>query len=997
MEPSEPSEYHQQVSLKKVKLTPKPSSTKNQDLYHTPKMTFASKNKASFFDNLSSKSRAAFSKHIKVEAEDIAPIHEEALKTTKELENQNIIFFKTPEPKKDDISANVSQHKERTQQEATTIKPKTSLRVDDQVTVKKDIGTKSRSALKYQNLIQEIGLASRKKAPKEEDFIKDQKPKPQVQDDSERVKTLLKLNALQSDCFDVIWNFDENVIIAGPKNSGKTCLFELVVTKIFKKAKLSSLDSLKAVYISSIKSNCQKCAQQWKPKFSKVGLNVLELTSWNQNPTELSIQRYNEASIIITTPEKWNSVPQFAKNIALLFIDDIHFLGNSATFEAIISRTKAGSQYHKPRVIAISSASIPNLCDFAEWLQVSKNCVKTFGEEYRSIPIEKHVLGYPDLRNEFLFERSLNPKLPEIIQEFSSGKQTLIFCQTQRSSIEACEQLVIEMSQDPIQSDLQSMKLKEASTRLADPALRQFILKGIAFYSFCLSYEDRKLIEELFADGFIQIICTTLAFTLGSKLSAHLVIVKSTACYRHNPKGYCEYSSLEIDQMIGRAGRPKYDVKGIAVLMTSKNKLERPQLSEEADLESHLLDKIFEVINDEISFGTIKDFGMILEYLKQTFFYVRLQKNPTRYGRTNLLELAKKIVHELYRAEMIQYDINTNTIRPSKLGLTVSSHSLSLFTIRNFLQKSSSNCEIQGLLRLLSEARELKKIYYKLDEKKTLEDLNLRVKYPLQGPVSNSSKKCFILLQVGIGEISLENGELKRQTNEILNISSRILVCFKMCFFEKQMGQGYRSCLKLMKCISLRSWDEDSLGSLALLKQIPGIDTKLISKLFEAGLDSLEKLIKVAPQEIENICQKNPPFGSQLIRKAQQIPKLDVKFLHITSQQIKLHLFIASEEIASEKSGFEVIAEDVGGRIHFVQHLQLSHGDDINLCISELQVHMFPILLSFINTKYIGYDLKYLLYSDEQQIMKNLNKQMEKKEILERKWTILQQCSHSIN
>ncbi len=97
----------------------------------------------------------------------------------------------------------------------------------------------------------------------------------------------------------------------------------------------------------------------------------------------------------------------------------------------------------------------------------------------------------------------------------------------------------------------------------------------------------------------------------------------------------------------------------------------------------------------------------------------------------------------------------------------------------------------------------------------------------------------------------------------------------------------------------------------------------------------------------------------------------------------------------TEKNPLEVIAEDVGGKIHFVQHLQLSHGDDITLCISELQLQMFPILLSFINTKYMGYDLKYLLYSDEQQVIKNLNKQMDKKENVEKKWTLLQQCSHS--
>lgn len=83
------------------------------------------------------------------------------------------------------------------------------------------------------------------------------------------------------------------------------------------------------------------------------------------------------------------------------------------------------------RIIAVS-ATIPNIKDIAEWLEVASSDVKIFGGEHRAVQIEKHVLGFNMVKNEFQFEQSLNYRLLDVVRKYSEGRPTLVFCQTQK-------------------------------------------------------------------------------------------------------------------------------------------------------------------------------------------------------------------------------------------------------------------------------------------------------------------------------------------------------------------------------------------------------------------------------------------------------------------------------------------------------------------------------------------------------------------------------------
>ena len=79
------------------------------------------------------------------------------------------------------------------------------------------------------------------------------------------------------------------------------------------------------------------------------------------------------------------------------------------------------------RYVAIS-ATIYNIQDIAQWLDVPSHGVFAFGEEVRPVKLTTLVKGFPTTKTDFLFERRLNDHLRGIILQYSKGRPTLVFC-----------------------------------------------------------------------------------------------------------------------------------------------------------------------------------------------------------------------------------------------------------------------------------------------------------------------------------------------------------------------------------------------------------------------------------------------------------------------------------------------------------------------------------------------------------------------------------------
>jgi helicase len=159
-----------------------------------------------------------------------------------------------------------------------------------------------------------------------------------------------------------------------------------------------------------------------------------------------------------------------------------------------------------------------------------------------------------------------NAALDLAIDTIKIGKQALVFANTKRSAEKVAEDIAHKIkTNDKKLADLGNSALKALSTPTKQcERLSRCIKKGIAFHHAGLVAKQRELIEDNFRLGNIKIICSTPTLAAGIDLPAFRTILKDLR--RYTSRGMALIPVLEYLQMSGRAGRPKYDKFGEAII-----------------------------------------------------------------------------------------------------------------------------------------------------------------------------------------------------------------------------------------------------------------------------------------------------------------------------------------------------------------------------------------------------------------------------------------------
>ncbi len=223
-------------------------------------------------------------------------------------------------------------------------------------------------------------------------------------------------NAVQSRCFEAVYKTNDNVVLSAPTGSGKTAVMELAICRLMESF---SADQYKIVYQAPTKSLCSERHRDWQAKFAPLDLQCAELTG-DSDITQL--RNVQNATIIVTTPEKWDSMTRKWKDqrklmgmVKLFLIDEVHILKDArgATLEAVVSRMKSVRSH--VRFIALS-ATVPNAEDIASWLgkdDINQHLpahLERFGEEFRPVKLQKHVHGFQSSSNDFAFDKLCDTK-----------------------------------------------------------------------------------------------------------------------------------------------------------------------------------------------------------------------------------------------------------------------------------------------------------------------------------------------------------------------------------------------------------------------------------------------------------------------------------------------------------------------------------------------------------------------------------------------------------
>ncbi len=166
------------------------------------------------------------------------------------------------------------------------------------------------------------------------------------------------------------------------------------------------------------------------------------------------------------------------------------------------------------------------------------------------------------------------------------------------------------------------------------PDLSELVRSGVSVHHGGLDHRVRTIIEQLFIKSVLRVVvsvCTlrhsaegapldlaaravnsphlwlllffapsaTSTLGQGVNLPAHMVIIRGTTHWSEG--GMSEMTGSDLMQMIGRAGRPQFDKDGVAVVMTSDDKLATySQLLKGQHIESRLFERIIEHLNAEV-------------------------------------------------------------------------------------------------------------------------------------------------------------------------------------------------------------------------------------------------------------------------------------------------------------------------------------------------------------------------------------------------------------
>jgi replicative superfamily II helicase len=297
-----------------------------------------------------------------------------------------------------------------------------------------------------------------------------------------------------------------------------------------------------------------------------MGRSLVELTG-DVTPDIASIKT---ADIIITTPEKWDGISRgwkhrdYVRAVSLVIIDEIHLLGadRGPILEVIVSRMNyIGSQTGRPiRIVGLSTA-LANARDLADWLGIDKNGLFNFRHSVRPVPLEIYIDGFPG-RHYCPRMALMNKPTFTAIKTHSPTQPVIVFVSSRRQTRLTAKDLMAYCAMEDNPRQFLHMPEEELqmllNTQVEDANLRLSLGFGIGLHHAGLREEDRKLSEELFVNGKIQILIATSTLAWGVNFPAHLVVIKGTEFYDAKQKGYVDFPITDVLQMMGRAGKLLY-------------------------------------------------------------------------------------------------------------------------------------------------------------------------------------------------------------------------------------------------------------------------------------------------------------------------------------------------------------------------------------------------------------------------------------------------------
>jgi helicase len=503
-----------------------------------------------------------------------------------------------------------------------------------------------------------------------------------------------------------------NLVLASPTASGKTLVAELCALKhVLEK-------NGKVVYLSPLRALANEKFDEFKKYTSIVksdGRRVrIGISTGDFDNTDPWLERYD---VIVTTNEKADSLlrhrAKWMDEISLVVADEVHLLNDAErgpTLEVVLARLMEVSP--DIQVLALS-ATISNVDEIAEWLKAEH--VTT---EWRPVLLKEGVLlndeiQYKDGEARKIEKKTRDSSINLTLNTIKSGGQTLIFSSTRKSAVALAKKFAGEIEKalsKPIaralEHEAERILASGERTRVSE-SLAELVKRGAAFHHAGLGGAHRRIVEDSFRQGKIKVLTATPTLAFGVNLPARTVVIQD---YRRYEEGYGYYpiSVLEYKQMAGRAGRPKYDKCGEAILLA--------KTADEADylMQSYILARperiwsrlaVERIMRSHVLATIAADFAHTEQSLYAFFgrtFYAH------QYDTEAIKSLMTKILKYLYDEEMIE--VFGSDINATRFGKRVSElyiDPVSAVIIRDSLKRKPVSLTDLSLLHMIAHTPDM--------------------------------------------------------------------------------------------------------------------------------------------------------------------------------------------------------------------------------------------------------------------------------------------------
>ncbi|KAF5183503.1 Dexh-box atp-dependent rna helicase dexh12 [Thalictrum thalictroides] len=344
-------------------------------------------------------------------------------------------------------------------------------------------------------------------------------------------KGMTHLNRVQSKVYETALFTAENLLLCAPTGAGKT---NVAMLTILQQIALNrnpdgtyNNNGYKIVYVAPMKALVAEVVGNLSNRLQHYNVKVSELSGDHT----LTHQQIQETQIIVTTPEKWDIITRksgdrtYTQLVKLLIIDEIHLLHDNRgpVLESIVARTVRQIEATKEHIRLVGlSATLPNYEDVALFLRVDQERgLFYFDNSYRPCPLAQQYIG---IKAKKPLERKETNKTTCAIRDNALVNDTL-----------GCFLKEDSASREILQSHIKLVKSNE---------LKELLPYGFAIHHAGMGRADRQLVEDLFADGHVQVLVSTATLAWGVNLPAHTVIIKGTQIYNPDRGAWTELSPL---------------------------------------------------------------------------------------------------------------------------------------------------------------------------------------------------------------------------------------------------------------------------------------------------------------------------------------------------------------------------------------------------------------------------------------------------------------------